>query len=667
MASHGIVPPLGPVAGKCRGAGNLGGGKGAGRGGGKSGSKGVDVSKGTGRSAGKGTGKGADRIANKGSGKGAGKGAGKGTDKMAISTEPNYVIKKRPTTCAELLAAAREMRAAGVDQSEVIPHLHKIAESYGIRMRHDQHDPHMAPVKTTNTEAAPPPAAVEDVPSPVVVEDAPPAAVEDAPSPAAVEDAPPAEEPPAADKNKKAAKALPVSFIRLPDGTHQLAIGELTRAGPPQMSPQYEATVGRLVLSSDRRGGNSQGRDAPICYECNGLVVDARTWSVLACPPKAFNNRPSANVVNAALTDEVYEVIRVDDGTVVTLYCWDHPTDGPVWSLASSNGYDVSSLLWIGPLTYAAIFHDLAERLYPEFVAATGMGLDTHADGTTRLTFTNLDRNYCYTVGFRHHNFHPLKADPERMWQIQSADVSGDRPIVVFSGNGRGLPGIPDQVVYPSAEIACAGAPPSIEALRAAGSNALPRAAAYIAQLAAGTPRAENSPVAASELNYGYILRSRDPARTRENSDILIETPLLARIRKIVYERAPRSVRDSLTATDRLEYNALRAFLTSTERGDFLALYPDWASRFCAYEEFINNIVHLVVHTSRQRAMAPASREPSLKSPTGQVARALLDHICRFEQLSPFHKDTESIVHDYVVSPEYAFLYLRAMRGVRAE
>ena len=689
MAPHGIVPPLGAVAGKGRGAGNLGGG----RGGGKSGGKGVDANKGAGRGASKGTGKGAGKGANKGSGNGAGKGASKRTDKMAISTEQHYVIKKRPTTCAELLRAAREMRAAGVDQPEVILHLYKIAESYGIRMRHDQYDPHMAPVKTTNAETSSP--VVAEASSPVVAEDSSPVVAEDsspvvaeASSPVVVEassrvvveastrvvaeDAPSAEAPPAADMNKKAAKALPVSFIRLPDGTHQLAIGELTRAGPPQTSPQYEATVGRLVLSSDRRGGNSQGRDAPICYECNGLVVDARTWSVLACPPKAFNNRPSANAVNAALTDEAYEVIRVDDGTVVTLYCWDHPTDGPVWSLASSNGYDVSSLHWIGPLTYAAIFHDLAKRLYPEFVAATGMGLDTHADGTTRLTFTNLDRNYCYTVGFRHHNFHPLKADPERMWQIQSADVSGDMPIVVFSGNGRGLPGIPDQVVYSSAEIACAGALPSIEALRAAGSNALPRAAAYIAQLAAEKPPAEKPPAEkppaeTSELNYGYILRSRDPARTRENSDILIETPLLARIRKIVYERAPRSVRDSLTATDRLEYNALRAFLTSTERGDFLTLYPDWASRFCAYEEFINNIVHLVVHTSRQRAMAPASREPSLKSPTGQVARALLDHICRFEQLSPFHKDTESIVHDYVVSPEYAFLYLRAMRGVRAE
>ena len=414
-------------------------------------------------------------------------------------------------------------------------------------------------------------------------------------------------------------------------------------------------TVGRLVLSSDRRGGRNQGRVAPISYECNGLVVDARTWSVLAVPPNAFNGRPTARAVDAALVDNAYDIIRVDDGTVVTLYCWDHPTNGPTWSLASSNGYDVSSLHWIGPLTYAAVFHDLAQRLYPEFIAATGMGLKTHADGTTCLTFTDLDTARCYTVGFRHHNFHPLKADPERIWQIQSADVSGELPVVTFSGHGYGLPGIPDQVLYPRDFL---GTTLSIESLRATGADALSRATAYIAQLKPGEDK-----VVSEELNYGYILRSRDPARTREDSDILIETPLLARIRKIVYERAPRVVRDSLTAADRLEYNALRAFLTATERGDFLALYPDWATRFCAYEEFVNNVVHLVVHTSRQRAMGAASREPSLRSPTGQVARALLDHICRNEQLSPFHKDTESIVHDYVVSPEYAFLYLRAMRG----
>ena len=589
-------------------------------------------------------------------------------------------------TRQELLLEAQQMCAAGVDQSEIIEHVYKVAERCGIRVRHDQHDPHSGPSvgkpsEQKAAEAAEPVAPEPAAPEPAPVE--PVAAAEPAAEPAAAADAAAPGGKRARRKAKKAAQAVPVAFVRQRDGTHQLAIGRLfdPDIADDQSAPVRGATVGRLVLSGDKRGGGAaRGRDVPLYYECNGLVVDARTWRALAVPPSAFNGRPTAKAVDGFLAENLYDVIRVDDGTVVTLYCWEHPTDGPAWALASSNGYDVSSLCWIGPLTYAAVFHDIAQRLYPAFVAETGMTLETRADGTTRLNFAKLDRTCCYTVGFRHHNFHPMTADPERMWQIQSTDLSGATPRVVFSGNGSGLPVIPDQVVYADLPALAKAAGEAkyrdkldgatlpvegltVEGLRALGRDAFTRAAAYAAQAASGAPLPRPSGALPAELNYGYILRSRDPARTKEHSDLLVETPLLGRIRKIVYERAPRSVRDSLTAADRLEYNAMRAFLTATERGDFLALYPDWAARFQAYEEFVNNVIHLVIHAIRQRAMAPASREPALKSPTGQVARALLEHICRFEKLTAFHKDTESIVRDYVINPEYAFLFLRAMRN----
>ena len=431
------------------------------------------------------------------------------------------------------------------------------------------------------------------------------------------------------------------------------------------------ATVGRLVLSSDKHGG---APIAPLGYGCNGLVIDARTWRALAVPPCAFNLRPSVKIVNGFLAENLYDIIRVDDGTVVTLYCWDHPTDGPVWALASSNGYDVSSLYWIGPLSYAAVVYDLAQRLYPAFASETGMRLVTLADGGTRLDFTTLDRNRCYTIGFRHHNFHPMKADPERMWQIQSADTSVAMPIVIYSGNGCGLPGIPDQYIYANNFL---GAPLSIEALNAAGADALTSALGAEHAPSPDQNRCNQCPgqKCCTRLNYGYILRSRNPAHTERHSSILVETPLLKRIRNIVYSRAPRTVRDSLTAEDRLEYNAMRAFLTATERRDFLALYPDWAPRFQEYEEFVNNVIYLVVHALRQRAAAgdepprraataPTAKDEgsALRTPTGQVARAILDHICRFEKLTAFHGHTKSIVHDYVVNPEYAYLFLRTLK-----
>jgi hypothetical protein len=496
-------------------------------------------------------------------------------------------------------------------------------------------------------------------------------------------------------KGGKKAVAVPVAapIVRQRDGSHHLVIGRLldpARGAAPadeQPPPMRGATVGRLVLSGDKRGGGAaRGRGAPLYYECNGLVLDARSWRPLAVPPNAFNLRPQARAVDDLLAARAYDIIRVDDGTVVTLYCWNHPTDGAVWALASSNGYDVSSLYWIGPLTYAAVFYEITQRLYPVFGATTGMSLETTyktmPDGSTRLAstrlkFTNLDPRFCYTVGLRHHNFHPVRADPERVWQIQCTDLSGATPQVVFSpqalsGGGPGLPGIPGQTVYPDLEAlaaACAGAEApgqagevTVERLSALGKDAFARACAFIDRA-----HREGAPPAGSplppELNYGFILRSRDPARTGEYSDILIETPLLARVRKIVYERAPRAVRDSLTAEDRLEYSALRAFLTANERPDFLALCPDWADRFRGYGEFVDNVIHLVVHTLRQRAMLPTSREPRLDSATGRVAKALLEHICRHENLGPFHKDTELVVRDYVVNPEYAYLFLRTLNN----
>ena len=632
-----------------------------------------------------------------------------------------------PTTLRDFVLEAQRLRAEGSGQEEIIAWVYSVAERYGIRVRHDLHEPHAIPeVVNAGADAGQPTgpvatscgtgvaAAPGKTPSPACeapLEREPKAAAEtagadeaaDATKPIGADDATgttnataeeaieatsatetikaikesdPKNGPPHSGKKKGHARerTIAVPVTRRADGTHCLSLASIFDPGlaEGQAPPPRGATVGRIVLSGDKRGGASRSKGIPLHYECNGFVLDARTWRALAVPPSAFNSRPTVKAVNALLAENLYDVIRVDDGTVVTLYSWQHPTDGVVWALASSNGYDVSSLYWIGPLTYAEVFYDIAQRLYPAFGKETGMTLSKKEDGTTRLCFTWLNPGLCYAVGFRHHNFHPMLADPERMWQIQCTDLSGGIPKIVHD---KGLPAIPEQTLYADlgllaeAATAALGGPDepgrqgtlTVEGLQALGRDAFTRACDFAAKCAKNAPAFGGK--LPDELNYGYILRSRDPRRTGEFSDVLIETPLLARVRKIVYERAPRSVRDELTADDRLEYNAMRAYLTANERPDFLALYPDRAPLFQAFEEFVNNVVHLVIHAIRQRAMAPTNREPAMRSATGQVARALLDHICCYENLSAFHQNTESIVRDYVVNPEYAFLFLRAMRS----
>jgi hypothetical protein len=465
-------------------------------------------------------------------------------------------------------------------------------------------------------------------------------------------------EPAAAEPAAEPAVSIRDPVHRYPDGSHRLVLadGHLVLAsghhadrGASATAPGAPATapVARVLLSGEKR--RPVGRRPPLYYECNGLVLDARSWCVLAVPPRAFA-RPDARTVDGLLAAGRYDVIRIDDGTVLTLYRWHHPADGDVWALASGQGWDVSPLRWMGPLTYAEVVHALAQRLYPAFVEATGLRLERRG-GTTRLAFTTLDPARCYTFGIRHHDLHPLRADPERIWQIQWAELAEGLPRVT---QGAGLPGLPGQQVLAPAEVAAlCGGVPTLAGLQALGRDALARAYAHVAAHACDAQAHDAPACGAAGLHYGFLLRARAPGL-----DVLVETPLLLKVRRLAYERPHEEV----AAEDRLEYNALRAHLAVDERASFLALYPDWRARLQAYDVFVDNVVHLVVHALRQRAMVPASREPALRSATGRVARALLEHIGRHERLAPFHCDTESIVRDYVVNPAYALLFLHALR-----
>ena len=462
-------------------------------------------------------------------------------------------------------------------------------------------------------------------------------------------------------RSSRNGKVVPVPFTRARDGTYRMSLGNIFPDDEmSQPAPTRESLVCRLLLSSGR-GGTAHQR------EFSGLLLDSATWLPLATPPPAFNLRPATRAVDALLAAGAYDIIRVDDGTVITLYQWSHPRAGELWGMASNNGYDVSSLHWMGSKTYAEVFYDLAVRRYPEFAAATGMRVN-RIGKTTRLTFSSLDPNYSYTIGFRHHNFHPVIEDPERMWSIQAlpnyarrAAAPADAPIAPPP-----VLAIPAQAIIEPAQLASELGVEQLTLahLRTAGVCAFETAIAHISGAARVFP-------ADLAFNYGYILRMRPAARLSEGAaaaaaafpdhdHVLVETPLLTRIRRIVYERAPRTIRDRLTADERQQFSALRAFLTQ-DRRDFLLIFPAWASRFAAFEKFTNAVVGEAIHILRQRIRTPPSRDPRPSSMAGHIAQALLNHISKKMALTAPHRDIESILRDRIVVPENAYLFLRAM------
>lgn len=491
-------------------------------------------------------------------------------------------------------------------------------------------------------------------------------------------------------KSKKSKKGkIVVPIHRTEDGSQIMILEEILQGaefGKPMSHDPDESSVPRggdgsltcrMVFTTDRYPKHPN----PICAESNGYVVDARTWTPLAIPPRAFCPNPKPTEINKFLKERLYDVIMVDDGTVVTLYQWNHPTDGAQWDMATANGYGMSSMRWMGPKTYAEIVFEVASK-YPEFVKATEMRLVVD-DNNTRIEFGKLDPKFCYTLGFRHHDFHPLRQDPERMWQIQSVNLETGK--IDYSAK---LPGIPEQTIEVKAALHDSHAHEEssrevdikFDTLRMRTDLALDDAKKLIKTTSEGVVSqinvSEKNQINVSEkkqikerfeikerFNYGYILRSVDPERTGPQSDILLESNLLRVIRRIAYDRPPRAVRNVITSESRLRYHSFRTFMME-DRKHAEELFPEWEKEFQKIDQFIRDLVRGVEHVLRQRGR-PVSREPRGQTPMSALVKGLATHITKQEHINVFQKNIDSILRDFIVSPNYAHLYMFVYDAMR--
>ena len=439
------------------------------------------------------------------------------------------------------------------------------------------------------------------------------------------------------------------------------------RSGHIIQSRGTELVTGRIILSGDRF--NNSRNTGKLYSECNGAVIDARTWRHLVIPPRAFSRQCNRRDIDPFLEQDLYDIVQVSDGTVVTIYQWEHPLKGLIWCLATSKGYDVSHLYWMGKLSFAEVVYELLAK-HAEFVAATGLELlrDHLEKGDVRLNFGSLDPGHCYTIGFRHKNFHPMESDPEAIWNIQTANLrTGEVRL------GMGLPAIPRQATFslpdirrlvdPTIDDSC---PVSVKMFDQLNKTALEDAKKAISMgvYSHMIPPVEGLHVC--PFNYGFILRSRNVEITGPHSDVLCESSLLRRVRGFIYRRPPRAIRDEIDHINRQEYNTLKAFLTRIHRVEFLALFPQAKPKFAYYAQFIKNIVHSVIHMHRQDKMGPGMRDRNGIKQTRikKIAKGMLEHILTYEEsFKAFDASASEIVHDYIVKPEYTMLYLVALRN----
>ena len=263
-----------------------------------------------------------------------------------------------------------------------------------------------------------------------------------------------------------------------------------------------------------------------------------------------------------------------------------------------------------------------------------------------RLDFQTLDRGRCYTLGFRHHNFHPMAADPPWVWNIQSVDLASEDATVA------GLPGIPRQAAYNREDLVrLVGSQDvrrrviRVEDLELISRRALDDAKAAIAGKPVPQLSVSREWVFNTSFNYGFILHSRRP---EVYPDVFYASPLLHRVRQLIYSRRPPQQVQSA----RYQYNSLRAFLNPSDRSDF-ELFPEFAPCFAMYERFVNNVVDLVIN--------PAKIENGREWVIAQTILTRIKHTKRIFSLSL--NSQHNIVNDFLVCPEHVVLYLKALAG----
>lgn len=225
-------------------------------------------------------------------------------------------------------------------------------------------------------------------------------------------------------------------------------------------------------------------------------------------------------------------VYPTNDGTTITLYFWNKK-----WIMSSHRAYD------IGNYTRLSLKGKETSKTYKECL--------DEVLSKYNLNYDNLDKNKCYTLGFRHPELQPFDNDNMSAWFIQSVDLkkfnSGESDYIT---NSSIL--LPNQTPV---DI-------SLDTIIKNSQNAY-------------TNFCDNG-----IINYGYLLKI--------NSNMyLVESSLLAKIRKTFYS----SNFNRFPKNNRLYHIILHFFLDPEYYTIFKKLFPQYLPIFDKIEKKFNTLI----------------------------------------------------------------------------
>jgi hypothetical protein len=399
--------------------------------------------------------------------------------------------------------------------------------------------------------------------------------------------------------------------------------------------------IGRVLLTRIR---NKSHFNYPLSFQCNGVIIDSDTWDVLSVPPPAFNPNVKYSAVAANLQN--YKIYSILDGTTVTLY-WYKKTSS--WCFSTINGYDMGNMKWMGDKTYAQLFDEVVSN-YKGF------------------SFDALEKDVCYSIGFRHPSMHPLITDPISAWLIKATKLNTVNCQIAEDKLETSAPepmksiGIPVQMPI---SIETLGFVPTSTGYSDANGNAVDNRQIFQRLLDINGMALEHYLYSVSNklpasIHYGFILRG-DFVTCRDYSHVMIESQLLKFIRLSIYN-TPKVKANNLKITpeNRIKYCVLRAYLNFSQREVFIKIFPMYVKLYNVFNEIIESTVNkiwIICRKPNAKTNTAANTANSKSQMIDAMATTFHNIIMKSENINVYDPNFKSIIRDYIERSCFTDLY----------
>lgn len=306
----------------------------------------------------------------------------------------------------------------------------------------------------------------------------------------------------------------------------------------------HRAKIRRVLLYCNGRQSPSK-----LAQQFTSVVINTKTYNYVSIAGKMIISNGSRKLIDHFYKNNECKIYPLQDGTVLNL----HNFEGK-WILSSSHGWDVSHYKWLSDKTFMELFVESIQK-YHEFINKTGFEYNTL---TKELSFTNLNPNISYTIGYHHNDVHPLQLDTIKAWFISAYDLQSTARVTI------------DLKL------------PTISALTDVS----------ISYLYRNANNGLKNYLLTGHIEYGYIIKFSDKCML---PDMIIKSKLLQFIESKMYNIGKyRIICNSVPAKIRKECCALRGFLNIMDRDIFQKVFPQYIPVFEKYEIRVQHIIDIV-------------------------------------------------------------------------